>query len=216
MRLIIIGCGRWGSTLARVLAQKGHDLTVIDQDVENFERLGAAFKGCTIEGVGFDRTVLVSAGIERADGLAAATASDETNVVAARIAREIFKVPRVVARVYDPRKSEMYRRLGLYTITPSIWGVNRMAELLCYSHLDAVASLGNGEVDILESEIPPLLAGRSVNEITLPGEIHVVAISRGGRTFLPVLGARFEAGDLVHVSVLTSSMERLKTMLGME
>jgi trk system potassium uptake protein TrkA len=136
-------------------------------------------------------------------------------VVVARVARQIFRVPRVVARLYDPRKAEIYRRLGLQTINPATWGINRLAELLGYSHLDSMMSLGSGEVDLVEAEIPPLLVGRTVNELTLPNEVHVVAISRAGRTFLPTRGAVFQAGDLVHLVMLTTSADRLKTLLGL-
>jgi trk system potassium uptake protein TrkA len=131
------------------------------------------------------------------------------------VARQIFRVPRVVARLYDPRKAEIYRRLGLQTINPATWGVNRLAELLCYSHLDPIMSLGSGEVELVEIEIPPLLVGRMVNELTLPGEIQVVAVSRDSRTFLPTRGTVFQAGDLVHLVILTTSTDRFKTLLGL-
>src|SRR4030042_1184683 len=108
MRIIIIGCGRMGSGLAQTLSLRGHAVTVVDRDPQAFERLGPAFKGKTLTGIGFDRDVLLRAGIERADGLAAVTFSDEANVVAARLASNIFHVPRVVARLYDPRKAEIY------------------------------------------------------------------------------------------------------------
>lgn len=214
MRIIIIGCGRVGSGLAGVLLQRGHAVTVVDIDPASFERLGPAFPGKTVAGVGFDRDVLLGAGIERADGLAAVTGSDEANVVVARLARQAFAVPRVVARIYDPRKATVYERLGLPTIAPVTWGIHRIAEVLCYSWLDAIHSLGSGEVDLVETEIPALLVGRTANELTVPGEIHVAAISRGGRTFLPTLGAVFQRGDLVHLLVLSASADRLKALLG--
>ncbi|MBI3302419.1 MAG: TrkA family potassium uptake protein [Deltaproteobacteria bacterium] len=213
MKIIIIGCGRVGAGLAQALNQRGHAVTVVDRDPVTFERLGAAFKGQTVAGGGFDRDVLLQAGIERADGLAAVTGSDEANAVIARLARQVFRVPRVVARLYDPRKAEIYRRLGLQTINPVTWGIHRIAELLCYSHLDTILSLGSGEVDIVEAELPPLLAGRTVNEVTLAGEIQVAAISRGGKTFLPTLGTVFQEGDLLHLVVLAASADRLKALL---
>jgi trk system potassium uptake protein TrkA len=215
MKLIIIGCGRWGAGLAQTLSRRGHAVTVVDQDPAAFARLGASFKGQAIAGVGFEREVLLQAGIERADGLAAVTTSDDANVVAARMAKQVFHVPRVVARLYDPLKADVYRRLGLQTITPVDWGVNRIAELLCYSHLDTILSLGNGEVDLVEAEVPPLLAGRTVRELTLSGEVQVAAVSRGGKTFLPTLGTAFEAGDVIHVVVLAASVDRLKTLLAL-
>jgi trk system potassium uptake protein TrkA len=166
-------------------------------------------------GVGFDREVLLQAGIERADGFAAVTASDEANIVAARLARQVFRVPRVVARVYDPRQAEVYRRLGLQTIAPTTWGTQRLAELLCYSRLETVHHMGTGEVDVVDAEIPPLLVGRSIGELTLAGEISVAAITRQGRTFLPISGTTFQGGDLVHLIVLATSADRLKTLLGL-
>src|SRR3990170_4359428 len=130
MRIIVVGCGRNGAGLAQHLSLRGHIVTVVDKDPVAFERLGAAFKGRTVVGVGFDRDVLHHAGIEKADGLAAVTSSDEVNVVAARLAREVFRVPRVVARVYDPRKAEIYQRLVVQTISPVALGTHRLAELL--------------------------------------------------------------------------------------
>lgn len=216
MRFLIIGCGRMGAGLAHTLIQRGHAVTIIDANKAAFERLGAGFKGHTVAGVGFDRDILIQAGIERADGLAAVTSSDEANVVAARMARQVFRVPRVVARLYDPRQAEIYKRLGLQTISTTTWGVNRIADLLCYSQLDVVLSLGHGDVDIVEVEVPHLLAGRMINELTLPGEAHVVAISRAGKTFLPTLGTTLQDGDTLHVAVLASSVERLTVVLGLK
>jgi trk system potassium uptake protein TrkA len=214
MKIVVIGCGRMGAGLARILSRRGHDVTVIDHDPASFERLGSSFRGVIITGGGFDRKALLQGGIERADGLAAVTASDDTNVVVARLARQIFRVPRVVARIYDPHKADVYRRLGLQNISPVTWGINRTVELLCYSRMDVIASLGNGEVDIVEAEIPQLLVGRTVNELTVHGEIHVVAISRKGKTFLPMIGTEFQDGDLVHLALTAVSADRLKALLG--
>ena len=214
MRIIIIGCGRMGAGLAQNLSRRGHEVTVVDRDLASFERLGSSFRGATVTGGGFDRDALLNAGIERADGLAAVTASDEVNVVAARLARQVFRVPKVVARIYDPRKAEIYQRLGLQNISPVTWGINRIIDLLCYSRMDTVLSPGSGDVDIVETEIPHLLVGRTVNELTVTGEIHVVTISRRGKTFLPTLGTEFHEGDLVHLALLAASADRLKALLG--
>jgi trk system potassium uptake protein TrkA len=214
MRIIIVGCGRMGAGLARTLSRRGHEVTVVDRDPSSFERLGSSFRGETVSGGGIDRDVLLKAGIERADGMAAVTAIDEVNVVAARLARQVFRVPKVVARIYDPHKAEIYRRLGLQNISPVTWGINRIIDLLCFSRMDTVISLGSGEVDIVEVEIPHLLVGRTVNELTVYGEIHVVAVSRRGKTFLPMLGTEFHGGDLVHLALLAASADRLKTLLG--
>lgn len=215
MRILVIGCGRMGAGLAQTLSLSGHSVTVVDKDSAAFERLGPGFKGRTVAGVGFDRDVLLQAGIERADGLAAVMTSDEANVVAARLASQVFHVPRVVARLYDTRKAEIYRRLGLQTIAPVTWGILQMADLLCYSPLDTVVSLGSGEVDLVKTEVPPLLVGRTVQELTVLGEIQVVAVSRASSTFLPTLGTVFQAGDLLHLAVLGGCTDRLKALLGM-
>ena len=215
MRVIVIGCGRVGTGLARNLSQRGHGVVVVDRDGAAFASLGASFKGQTVTGVGFDRNVLLRAGIERADGLAAVTKTDEANAVTARIARQFFQVPQVVARLHDPRKAEIYRRLGIQTISPAAWGINRIAELVCHSQLDTILSLGDGDVDVVEAEIPPLLAGRSVNELTIPSELQVVAVTRRGRSFLPTPGTTFQEGDLVHLSMLAASADRLKKLLGL-
>lgn len=214
MRVIIIGCGRMGSGLAQTLTLRGHSVTVVDKDPAALERLGPSFKGRTVVGIGFDRDVLVQAGIERADGLAAVTSSDEANVVAARMASQVFRVPKVVARLYDPRKAEIYNRLGLQTINTTSWGINRIADLLCYSQFEPILSLG-GQVDLIEVQIPMLLAGRTVNELTVPGEVMVVAISRGGQTFLCTLGTVFQEGDIAYLAVLPTAGERLKALLAM-
>jgi len=216
MKMIVIGCGRLGAGLAEALSRRGIAVTVVDRDQSAFERLGPAFEGESVTGVGFDREVLIRAGIERADALAAVTASDEVNVVTARLARVLFRVPRVAARLFDPGKEEVYRRLGLPTISHVTWGVSRLMELLCYSPLQTVKSLGSGEVEVVEVELPQLLVGRTVHELTLLGEIHVVAITRRGKTTLPTLGTEFQQGDLVHLALLTSSSARLKLMLGLQ
>ena len=214
MNIVILGCGRMGSGLAKALAHRRHTVTVVDVDPGAFSRLGPAFPGRIVNGSAVDRETLLSAGVERADGVAAVTAGDEANVVCARLALQVYRVPRVVARLYDPLKADIYRRLGLQTVTPVTWAVHRMADLLCYSHLDAVASLGSGEVDIVETEVPPLLVGRTVTELSVPGEMRVVAVTREGRTFLPVDGTMFHKGDRLHIAVLGASAERLQSLLG--
>lgn len=214
MKIIVAGCGRVGSGLARALSLRHHAVTVLDVDPDAFRRLGKHFPGSTVTGSAVDREALAAAGSERADGVAAATGSDEVNVACARLALHAFRVPRVVARLHDPLKEEEYRKHGIQTVTPIAWGIHRMADLLCYSHLDAVISLGSGEVDIVETEIPPLLVGRSVPELRVPGEIRVVAITRDGRTFLPSDGTVFCKGDRLHIALLGASSDRLRALLG--
>lgn len=214
MKILIIGCGRVGAGLAKILVGRGHSVTVVDKDPNAFERLGDHFTGQTISGIGFDRDVLLKAGIERADGVAAVTAGDEANVVASRIARDIFHVPKVVARLHDIRQAEIYKRLGIQTIAPSTWGINRIADLLLYSRLEPVFSIGSSDVELVEVEVPQLLVGKPVRDLTVAGEIHVVTITHANKTFLPTLGTIFHEADLLHLAVLATSGNRLKELLG--
>ncbi len=215
MKIIVVGCGRLGSGLAQYLSQNGHTVTVIDKDPAAFERLPSFFKGEKVTGVGFDRDVLLQSGIERTDAVIAVTSSDEKNAVIARVANRFFHVPKVVARLYDQRKAEIYKRLGLQAVDPTRWAIDRLAELVCYSPLGTVFSMGNGGVEIVQMEVPSLLVGRKVTELTIPGEIQVISISRGSKTFLPTLGTEFKKRDLACIAVASASGQRLKTILGL-
>jgi trk system potassium uptake protein TrkA len=215
MKIIIMGCGRVGSQVAQLLDSEGHDVTVIDPVLDNLDRLGKNYQGKKIRGVGFDRGVLIQAGIEMADAFVATSSSDNANIVAARIARNIFHVPRVVARLYDPRRAEIYRRLGLVTMSMVSWGAQRIYELLTHTNLDPTFYFGRGEVSLVAIEIPSHLVGRMVNHITVPGEVNVVAITRQGEAMMATLGTEFQPGDLVYFAVQASAMNRLETLLGL-
>jgi len=215
MKIIIVGCGRIGSGLALMLSQEGHEITVIDQDPLTFKKLGAAFKGQTLAGLGFDRDVLAQARIKRTDALAAVTSNDEVNALTARVASEIFGVPRVVSALHEPRKAEIYSRLGLQIFDPMSWGIHRVADLLNFSPMNVTLSIGNGDVEVMEIEIPALLVGRKVSELMIPGEISVISISRGNKSILPASDTVFNNRDLVHIAVVASSSNRLKKLLGL-
>jgi trk system potassium uptake protein len=214
MRVIIMGCGRVGEQLAQLMSEEGHDVAVIDYDATALARLGPDFKGRRVKGIGFDREVLLRAGIEDADGFAAMSSSDNANVVAARIARTLFHVPRVVARLFEPERAEVYKRLGLVTISSTTWGAERTRELLTHAELDAVRSFGAGEVQLLEIEIPERLVGHSVRDLSVPSEVTVIAITRDGKALLPLLGTTFRAGDVIHMAVLSDAMARVERLLG--
>jgi trk system potassium uptake protein TrkA len=213
MRVIIMGCGRVGEEVARVMAEDGHEIVVIDQDPLALDRLGSNFKGRKIKGVGFDRDVLIEAGIEQTDAFAATSSSDNANIISARIARNVFRVPRVVARLYDPRRAEIYRRLGLVTISSVQWGAERIHELLTHAELDARMTFGSGEVALIEIETPPQLEGRIVRDLTVPGEMSVVAITRDNRALIPTFGTALRPRDILHLAVLSSAMERVERLL---
>jgi len=216
MRVVIMGCGRVGEQLARLMAEEGHRVAVIDYDANALARLGPHFKGQTIRGVGFDRDVLLRAGIEQADAFAATSASDNANIVAARIVRNIFHVPRVVARLFDPRRAEIYRRLGIFTISSTTWGAERIREIFSFAELDPLMTFGSGEVFMFTVEVTPQLVGRVVRDLTVPNEITVVAITREGRAFLATSGSQFRQGDVIYLAVLASSIDRIRDLLGLQ
>ena len=215
MRVIIVGCGRMGSELANSMWHDGHVVTVVDKDPQAFYRLGAAFKGATIEGIGFDRDVLIRAGVERADALAATTSGDNSNFITARVARDVFRVPKVIARLYDPRRAEIYQRMGLQTVSSTAWGVSRAIQLLAHAELNVAITLGNGEVEVLEMEVPLHWVSRTVSNVNVPGEVSVTAITRQGKSFIPTLGTVFQEGDRVAVAALTTSRGRLEDLMAL-
>jgi trk system potassium uptake protein len=214
MRFIVTGCGRTGAGLARQLDAAGHEVVVIDIDETAFDRLGPSFHGITVLGVGFDRTVLEQAAIERADGLATVTGNDEVNAVVARLAARVFHVPKVVARLHDPLKAEIYRRLGVQVVAPVGWSIHRTADLLTFAQAGVLVSLGSGQVDLVEAEAPPLLDGRTAAEVTVDGEVLPVALSRSGRTFIPTSTTTIHAGDILHLAVVGASRHRLESLIG--
>lgn len=216
MYIVIMGCGRVGSRLAKVLTLEGHEVAVIDKDPTAFKRLGEAFKGKAIEGFGFDRDVLEKAGIEQADAFIAVTNGDNHNIVGALVAKNKFRVPKVVARIYDPAREKLYQHLGIQTISSTAWAANKIKNLICHVELIRHFSFGNGEVEVVEGEISPQLAGRSINDLNIPGEIAVIAIVRFGRAFIPTSGVTFQEKDGIQVAVESSSLPKLKKMLHLE
>lgn len=213
MRAIIVGCGRVGSLLTQLLEQGGHQAVVVDKNPAAFRRLPAEFRGRTVTGVGFDRDTLRSAGIERADAFAAVTSGDNSNFVAASVARDTFRVPTVVARIYDPQREQIYRRLGIRTISSTSWGAHKIKRILEHADLHQRAELGNGEVELIEARISSMAAGRLVRDITFPGEALVYAVVRAGRALVPTPGTILEEGDTVHMSVERAAIDKLEGLL---
>jgi trk system potassium uptake protein TrkA len=216
MKIIIMGCGRVGSQVSQLLVSHGHDVTVIDHDGNAPVRLGTEFKGRIVRGVGFDRNVLLEAGVETAEGFVAASSSDNANIVAARIARNIFRVPRVVARLYDPVRAEVYHRLGLTTISSTAWGAERIVEVVTHADLDVLHVFSDGGTTLVRVEIPARLNGYRVSQMNIPGEVAVTAITRNDQTFIPVSGTEFQEGDIIYLAVIPSAMVRLEELLGIE
>ena len=215
MKVIIIGCGKLGSGLALNLSKQEHKVTVIDIDQEALSLLGKDFPGETVVGIGFDKTVLEKAGIEMADAIIACTKSDEVNALIGRLARNIYRVPRVISRLYDPRKAEIYRTLGIQTICTTTWGVTRASELLSYGQMDNILTIGDSTINLVRIDAPALLVGKKVRDITAFGEFHVVAISRDNKAFLPTLGTVFEKDDIIYIAVISASTLKLESLLGL-
>ena len=216
MKIIIMGCGRVGSQVSLLLVTHGHEVTVIDHDANALARLGSEFKGKVVRGLGFDRNALLEAGVETAEGFVAASSSDNANIVAARVARNIFRVPRVVARLYDPVRAEVYQRLGLTTISSTAWGAERIVEVVTHADLDVLQVFRDGGTTMVRIEAPARLKGHRVAQMNIPGEVAITAITRNDHTFIPVSGTEFQEGDIIYLAIIPSSMVRLEQLLGIE
>jgi trk system potassium uptake protein TrkA len=212
MNVVIVGCGRVGAELARSISQQGYDVAIVDVDQASFERLGPDYKGRAIEGVCFDHAVLKRAGIETASGFAAATSNDNANIVAAKIARDIFHVPNVVARIFNPSRLELYTRLGLRTVASSSWGAQRIEQLLLHPAVIDIEKIGGGEVKLLEVAVPSTWAGRSIAE-AVDRRVNVFAITRAGRAFVPQASDALQAGDLAYLSLPADLLPHIEAAL---
>lgn len=215
-KVIVVGCGRVGAELAASVADKGINVSVIDRDQDAFQRLPARFIGETVQGDVMDLAVLHRAGIEVADGFAAATPSDETNLVAARIARDLFRIDNVVARVYNPSHAPVFARAGIQIVVSSSWSANRIEQLLRHPGLIEVANAGHGEVRFVEVKIPTHLAGRPVATLVEEGSCQPVTLVRGGEAVLASLDTVLEPSDLVVLAVRPSHLAALQALLAGE
>lgn len=214
MKVIIVGMGRMGLGLARSLVKKGSQVIAIDSDPAVLKKI-VDIPVRKVTGIGFDRTVLEEAKIGAVDAVVACTSSDEANIVIAKVAKDIYHVPRVIARLYDYNKEETYRRIGIQVISATTWGTKRAIEMLTYHHLDNVLEIGNGNVDLVRVDLPLMFVGHTVAKLTSLGEIQVVSISREGKTFIPTAGTVLEANDILYIALITSASLKLKSMLGL-
>lgn len=207
MNVLIVGCGREGSELARSISQKGHTVTIVDDDPANFDRLGPDFTGRTVQGYSIDRGTLERAGIEYADALAATTKSDNENIVAARIARDVYNVKRVVARVYNPGRRQVYERLGLQTIISTSWGARRLEQILLHPGVIDL-EIGSGGVKVMSVRVPEQWRDLPVTNVC-DGNAVVCAIERGDRTFVPRADERLQPGDIAALSLPAELLPQL-------
>ena len=201
MHVVVVGCGRVGSGLARTLEESGHTVAVVDRRAKAFERLPEDFGGRTIVGVGFDRDRLISAGIEEAGALAAVTNGDNSNILVARVARETFGIDRVVARIYAPRRAKIYERLGIPTIATAAWATERVLQRILPDRPVAEWIDASAKVLLIERPIPPAWAGHKLGQLDLPGLARVATITRLGEGSVAGPDTVLQEGDVVHVSV---------------
>ncbi|MFD7905768.1 potassium channel family protein [Kitasatospora sp. NPDC059722] len=199
MHIVIMGCGRVGSALARALEKQGHSVAVVDQDPTAFRRLGAGFNGRRVTGVGFDQDTLREAGIEEAGAFAAVSSGDNSNIIAARVARETFGVENVAARIYDPRRAEVYQRLGIPTVATVRWTADQMLRRLLPSGAEPLWQDPSGSVQLAEVAYDPRWVGRRLAELEEASGSRVAFVTRLGEGLLPTPQTLLQEGDLVHV-----------------
>ncbi|WP_055588586.1 potassium channel family protein [Peterkaempfera griseoplana] len=210
MHIVIMGCGRVGSALARTLEKQGHSVAVVDQDPTAFRRLGSGFGGRRVTGVGFDQDTLKEAGIEEAGAFAAVSSGDNSNIIAARVARETFGVSNVAARIYDPRRAEVYQRLGIPTVATVRWTADQMLRRLLPSGAEPLWQDPSGSVQLAEVPVSPVWVGHRLTALEEAAEVRVAFITRLGEGMLPPADAVLQEGDLVHVIMRTSSLQSVE------
>jgi len=208
-----MGCGRVGSTIAHSLENAGHSVAVVDQSAEAFRRLGPEFRGRTITGVGFDRDTLVEAGIEEADAFAAVSSGDNSNIISARVARETFGVNNVVARIYDPRRAEVYTRLGIPTVATVRWTADEMLRRLLPDGAHSVWSDPTGKVVLAEVDYDRGWVGRPVKKVEELTAARVAFVTRFGDAMLVTGSTVLQDGDVLHVLVARGDVQRVEQVL---
>ena len=208
-----MGCGRVGSSLARSLEKRDHTVAVIDIEVEAFRRLGPDFAGKTVKGVGFDREVLLEAGIEQADAFAAVSSGDNSNILSARVVRETFGVDNVVARIYDPGRAEVYERLGIPTVATVRWTADQVLRRLLPAGSEPQWRDPSGSVRLMEVHVDRSWVGRTVAQIEDATEARVPFIFRMGTGIIPRRNTLFQDGDLLYAAVLDAKLAKVEDVL---
>ncbi|MPY77506.1 MAG: TrkA family potassium uptake protein [Actinophytocola sp.] len=200
MRVIIMGCGRVGASLAGALERLGHEVAVIDKNVESFRRLGSEFHGDQVIGNGFDRNVLIEAGIEQASAFAAVSSGDNSNIISARVARETFRVPRVVARIYDQKRAAVYERLGIPTVATVPWTTDRFLRSLVPDGDAETWRDPTGTVALLRLPLHQGWAGHSVADLQVATGARVALVSCSGVATVPAESDTLQTVDEVYVA----------------
>ena len=211
MHIVIMGCGRVGSTLAHILEDRGDTVAVIDRDPDAFRRLRPTFKGDRITGIGFDRDVLAKAGIERADAFAAVSNGDNSNIIAARVARETFGVERVAARIYDPRRAEVYERLGIPTVATVRWTADQMLRKLLPEGAEPLWRDATGTIILSQVPVSRDWIGEPVKALESAAGARIAYLDRLGEAEVPAPGTVLQDGDVVYVISRETDMNRITT-----
>jgi trk system potassium uptake protein TrkA len=211
-----MGCGRVGSTIAHSLEAAGHSVAVVDQSADAFRRLGPDFAGRTVTGVGFDRDTLIEAGIEEADAFAAVSSGDNSNIISARVARETFGVDNVVARIYDPRRAEVYTRLGIPTVATVRWTADEMLRRLLPSGAHWVWSDPSGQVVLSEVTYSERWVGRAVRKIEDQTGVRIAFLTRFGDAQLVDATTVLQDGDLLHILTRRDDTARVEALFAAE
>ncbi len=214
MHIVIMGCGRVGSSLARALERRGHSVAVIDLAQDSFRRLGPEFQGKTVKGVGFDRQVLVRAGIQRADGFAAVSSGDNSNILAARVVRETFQVTNVVARIYDQGRAEVYERLGIPSVATVRWAADQVLRRLLPSGSEPQWRDPSGSVRLIEVHVDPAWVGTLVIAMEAAARCRIPFLMRFGTGLVPDDHIVFQDGDLIYAAVTQDQVNDVEDILG--
>jgi trk system potassium uptake protein TrkA len=201
VHVVIAGCGRVGSELASSLQRLDHSVAVVDKNPRAFERLRSGFEGRQIVGFAFDRDVLEEAGIKEATAFASVTNGDNSNIVSARIARDHYRIQQVVARIYDPRRAQIYQRLGIQTVATVRWTTDQILRSLLPDDVPVEYTVDNGEVVITAMPVPEEAVGQKALQIDVAGRRRVAAVSRFGVPRIPDKEMTLQEGDILHISV---------------
>jgi len=209
MYVIIAGCGRVGSELAKLVSSEGHDVVVIDKNPVSFDRLGGTFNGLTLVGNGFSLDLLKQAGIEKADAFCAVTNGDNTNLISAQVAKKIFKVPKVIARVYDPQRAHIYKALGLDVVSGTTLFSAMLRDKVIESRFSSYL-IESKELGVIEIEVKDNLVGKAIQEINIPQEFLVVAIRRMDGVIIPEPKTMLKANDILMAAVKVTSLQKIR------
>ncbi|MCX5707863.1 MAG: TrkA family potassium uptake protein [Candidatus Omnitrophica bacterium] len=213
MYVIIVGCSRVGSELAKLLSHEGHDVVVIDRSQSSLDRLGNSFNGVSLVGNGFDINLLKQAGIEKADAFCVVTNGDNTNLIAAQVAKKIFKVPKVIARVYDPQRAHIYKALGLDILSGTVLFASMIRDKIVESRFTSYL-IETKDLGVIEIEAQKDLAGKTVEAVNVPGEFIVVAIRNLDGVLIPEPETLVKEKDILMGVVKVSSLDKIKEKFG--